>query len=109
MTNPRRATRVDFLTVLTLSLLACVFLVLLGRLGEKHSVAVYAYIIALAFWIACTLTYVIRTGSARLHDIDRSGWWLICLLVPYVNVVFLFALLLIPGNPRENSFGPAPT
>jgi uncharacterized membrane protein YhaH (DUF805 family) len=35
----------------------------------------------------------------RMHDVDRSGWWL---LVPIVNIVFLAKR----GSPGTNSYGP---
>ncbi len=41
----------------------------------------------------------IACGVRRMHDSDHSGWWL---LVPIVNLVFLF----IDGTRGENRFGP---
>jgi uncharacterized membrane protein YhaH (DUF805 family) len=38
-------------------------------------------------------------AARRLHDVDRSGWWM---LVPIVNVVF-FAKR---GSSGTNSYGP---
>ncbi|MEB0077353.1 DUF805 domain-containing protein [Pseudomonas sp. CCI3.2] len=35
----------------------------------------------------------------RLHDTDRSGWWI---LLPFVNIVFLA----LAGHPENNRFGP---
>ncbi len=43
----------------------------------------------------------IAVGVRRMHDIDRSGWWL---LVPIVNLVFSIT----KGTEGENRFGPAP-
>jgi len=43
----------------------------------------------------------ISVGVRRMHDTNRSGWWLI---VPIVGLVFLF----FNGNPNENDFGPDP-
>ena len=37
----------------------------------------------------------------RMHDQDRSGWWILC---PIANVVFLF----LDGTPGPNRFGPDP-
>nr|WP_315198336.1 DUF805 domain-containing protein [uncultured Aquabacterium sp.] len=41
----------------------------------------------------------ISIGVRRMHDSDRSGWWLI---VPFVGLVFLF----VAGTPGANRFGP---
>ena len=43
----------------------------------------------------------IAAGVRRMHDTDRSGWWL---LLPIANLVFLC----LPGNPGANRFGPSP-
>ena len=43
----------------------------------------------------------IAVGVRRMHDSDRSGWWL---LLPIVNLVFL----LLEGTKGPNRFGPDP-
>ena len=43
----------------------------------------------------------IAVGVRRMHDIDRSGWWL---LLPIVNLVFAAT----KGTEGENRFGPPP-
>jgi uncharacterized membrane protein YhaH (DUF805 family) len=37
----------------------------------------------------------------RMHDQDRSGWWILC---PILNIIFLF----FDGTPGDNRFGPDP-
>lgn len=37
----------------------------------------------------------------RMHDIGKSGWWVI---VPFVNLVFLC----LDSEPHENKYGPNP-
>jgi uncharacterized membrane protein YhaH (DUF805 family) len=44
----------------------------------------------------------------RLHDLDRSGWWLLLNLVPFVNLAFGIYLLVAPGTEGPNRFGPDP-
>ncbi|WIM57007.1 DUF805 domain-containing protein [Pantoea anthophila] len=43
----------------------------------------------------------IAVGVRRLHDTDRSGWWL---LLPIVNIVFLA----LEGQSGTNRFGSDP-
>jgi uncharacterized membrane protein YhaH (DUF805 family) len=43
----------------------------------------------------------IAVGVRRMHDLGRSGWWII---VPFVNLVFLF----MDSQPGENEYGPNP-
>jgi uncharacterized membrane protein YhaH (DUF805 family) len=43
----------------------------------------------------------------RLHDIDRSGWWLLLGGIPIGNLVLL-VFHCLRGTPGPNRFGPAP-
>lgn len=44
----------------------------------------------------------------RLHDIGRSGWWLLIGLVPVVGVIVLFVFTLLDSQPDANQYGPNP-
>jgi uncharacterized membrane protein YhaH (DUF805 family) len=44
----------------------------------------------------------------RLHDLDVSSWWGLFLLFPILQFIFLIYLLVAPGKPEDNRFGPAP-
>jgi len=44
----------------------------------------------------------------RLHDTDRSGWWIFIGLVPAIGGIWLLVLLCLSGTPGANRFGPAP-
>ncbi len=47
-------------------------------------------------------------GVQRLHDLDKSGWLYLLVLVPLVNVIFYLYLLFAPGTPGPNRFGNPP-
>ena len=49
----------------------------------------------------------LAVASRRLHDTDKSAWWLLIVLVPFGGVVLLVLLALEP-TPGPNRFGPAP-
>ena len=69
------------------------------------------------FWLACfvagyipfigwivalgTILPNIAVGVRRIHDVGKSGWWLLC---PIYNIV----LCATPGQPEENEYGPVP-
>jgi len=55
-------------------------------------------------WAVLTLMY----GKRRFNDLNRSGWWSILLLVPYVQLLPAIYLLFFPGSPGANEYGPAP-
>jgi len=58
-----------------------------------------------------SLTYMLLVLPAytavsvrRLHDTDRSGWWLIIGLIPLLGFIWLFVLFLMPSK-EVNRFG----
>lgn len=49
----------------------------------------------------------ITVGARRLHDIDRSGWWLLlCLTI--IGVLVLIYWFVQPSNEGPNRFGESP-
>jgi uncharacterized membrane protein YhaH (DUF805 family) len=44
----------------------------------------------------------------RLHDTDRSGWWVLIGLIPLVGVIVLLVFFVQDGTPGPNRFGPSP-
>ncbi len=50
----------------------------------------------------------IAVGVRRMHDIDRSGWWLLIAFVPFIGVIVLLVFALLPGTAGDNRFGPDP-
>ena len=41
----------------------------------------------------------------RLHDTDRSGWWVLIGLIPFVGGIVLLVFACLPGTPAPNRFG----
>jgi uncharacterized membrane protein YhaH (DUF805 family) len=44
----------------------------------------------------------------RLHDTDRSAWWLLLIFIPIVGWVVILLFNCQDGTPGENRFGPDP-
>jgi uncharacterized membrane protein YhaH (DUF805 family) len=44
----------------------------------------------------------------RLHDINRSGWWILIFIVPIVGFILWLVWFLREGDPGENQYGPPP-
>ncbi len=51
----------------------------------------------------------IAVGVRRLHDSDRSGWWLLLSFIPILGFLVLIYFLVQPSSPGENRFGPKST
>ena len=43
----------------------------------------------------------------RLHDINRSGWWLLMALIPFIGIITLIFLWCLKGNQNRNAYGDA--
>jgi uncharacterized membrane protein YhaH (DUF805 family) len=59
------------------------------------------------FYIAMVLPSITVTVR-RLHDTERSGWWLLLLALPAIGFIVLMAWCAAPGQRRWNEYGPDP-
>ena len=44
----------------------------------------------------------------RLHDTDRSGWWVLLGFVPVIGEIVLIVFMFLDGTPGSNAYGPNP-
>lgn len=44
----------------------------------------------------------------RLHDIDRSGWWLLLIFIPIAGPIILLVFAVTNGTQGANQYGPDP-
>ena len=61
-------------------------------------------IIGFIYWLG-VLIPGIAVGIRRLHDTDRSGWWLLIALVPFVGFIVLIVFLATDSKPGVNQYG----
>ncbi len=50
----------------------------------------------------------IAVSVRRLHDIDRTGWWVLISLVPIIGAVVLLVFAVLDSTPGSNRYGPNP-
>ncbi|HAK62107.1 MAG: DUF805 domain-containing protein [Pseudomonadota bacterium] len=77
--------------------------VMLGTFSLQTGLGLVGVIVSLALFIP-SLSVSVR----RLHDTDRSGWWLLIMLVPFAGVIVLLVFFCLEGTPGANRFGPNP-
>lgn len=41
----------------------------------------------------------------RLHDVGKSGWFLLIALIPLIGAIWLLVLMVTEGKPGENQYG----
>jgi len=84
-------------------LLACAFYVLYTVLYHLTGLFSTWVIYPPFYWC------VWATACKRLHDVGKSGWWLLVFLVPILGPLYLaFQLFLRSSQREDNQFGPSP-
>jgi uncharacterized membrane protein YhaH (DUF805 family) len=62
----------------------------------------------IVFFLATFIVPCVR----RLYDLDKSGWWSLTILVPFVGVLAWIGLVIycgfFSGEKKENKYGPVP-
>lgn len=59
------------------------------------------------FWLAGFIPYL-AVSVRRLHDLNISGWALLAMIVPLVNLIFFLFLLFSDSRPAPNQWGRSP-
>lgn len=47
-------------------------------------------------------------GVKRLHDVDKSGWFILLGLIPLINIILGLYMLFADGTVGPNQYGPDP-
>ena len=76
---------------------------LLGTFNASTNTGLFSSIYSLAVLIPS-----IAVAVRRLHDTDRSGWWILIGLVPLIGIIVLIVFFVQDSTPGTNSFGPNP-
>ncbi len=76
---------------------------LIGAYDRSTGVGLLSAIFSLAILIPS-----IAVSVRRLHDIDRTGWWVLISLVPLVGWIVLLVFHVQDSTPGTNRYGPYP-
>ena len=89
---------------LTFFLLGCVFLFTLFESGVGAIALMGLWLLTYFVMFLCGLSLLAR----RFHDMDKSGWWVLLILVPILNLATYIYLLVKKGTSGANRFGAVP-
>jgi uncharacterized membrane protein YhaH (DUF805 family) len=78
-------------------------LALTGRMALGGLAFVVVGIAALAALIPALAVQV-----RRFHDQNRTGWFALLTLIPYIGGIIILGFMLIDGTPGPNKYGPDP-
>jgi len=95
-----RAARPEFWWFYVANIIAAIVLVILTQISSIFWVLYAVYFLAI---IIPSIAVAIR----RLHDSDKSGWWLLITFIPFGSIV-LIVFWCLAGTPGPNKFGAGP-
>lgn len=58
-------------------------------------------------WLGLLVPYL-AVGVRRLHDTDRTGWWILIGFIPIIGAIVLIFFFVQRGTEGINRFGPDP-
>lgn len=104
-----RAGRIRFL--LYSQLLPITIVALMGYFLGDHSSGLSKPIEAIEAIVSMVLIVVLGmlgwiVGIQRLHDFNKSGWHILLVVIPFVNILLVLLLLFGSGTEGPNQYGP---
>src|SRR4051794_30423180 len=75
--------------------------VVLSVLAQASTV----FVVIQAIYGLAVLIPGLAVGVRRLHDTNRSGWWLLIGLIPLVGFIILIVFFATASDPRPNRYG----
>lgn len=97
-----RSPRAEYWYFTLFNVAVFILLVVLATvIGKLFMFVYYAYMLAI-------LVPSIAVSIRRMHDIGRSGWWVLISLVPMIGSIWFIVLAALPSQLGPNKFGPNP-
>lgn len=90
-----------FNMIIVLGLAMLDFLIFQTAPGKSPGVLTTIYYLAV-------LIPIIAVQVRRLHDIGRSGWWLLLSFIPIIGPIVLIVFYCKDSEPGTNQYGPNP-
>ena len=92
-----------FLFSIIITIVLSIIDVAAGSFDAKTGLGLFTGIYTLAVLIPSSAVSV-----RRLHDTDRSGWWLLISLIPIIGGLVILVFVVLDSDPAENQYGPNP-
>ena len=96
-----RATKAEFWYFILFNMIINIILMISVKIFGNFGLFLYV-IYSLAVFIPS-----LAVGARRLHDIGKSGWWLLLDLIPLIGLIVLFVWF-VTDSKEDNQYGPNP-
>ena len=70
-------------------------------------IALEMYILNLLFILVSFLPFL-AVGVRRLHDTNRTGWWVLISFIPIIGAIWIIVLWCFDSDAEDNRFGANP-
>ena len=76
---------------------------------QQINLSILIYIMYAVYLVCEIIIFIIGLPLAirRLHDVGKSGWFLLLAFIPFVNL-YLIYLFVCDSQKEENEYGPSP-
>ncbi len=74
--------------------------------GDTPSLSSGIGSIAIIIFYIATIVISVMFGKRRLNDLNRSGWFVLLLIIPFVNLLIIIYLVFFSGSDGDNNYGP---
>ncbi|KZY54621.1 hypothetical protein A3736_13920 [Erythrobacter sp. HI0063] len=76
-------------------------------LGFTGTIGNMAFAVLIIGFLGILLPYL-AVQVRRFHDQNRSGWFALINLIPYIGPLIVLVMMALPGADGENEYGPDP-
>ncbi len=102
-----RARRKAYWWFILICLLISIMLAVVDTIIGKYDAATGVGLLSGLFGLA-TFLPALGVTVRRLHDTDRSGWWLLVTLLPVIGAIVMIVFVASIGTRGDNRYGPDP-
>ena len=97
-----RAQRAEYWYFVLFNIIVAILIAIIsGIIGDTKGFLTLIYAILV---FVPHLAVVVR----RLHDVGKSGWMILLVLIPIIGSIWLFVLLVSDSIAEDNKYGPNP-
>jgi uncharacterized membrane protein YhaH (DUF805 family) len=101
-----RSRRKEYWIFTLFNCLVCIVLMIPYMAFARTGIGTFFFILLFSYELA-SIVPLLSCSVRRLHDIGKSGWWLLIYLIPLVGLI-LIVFFALDGEPGANEYGPNP-
>ena len=110
-----RARRTEYWMFVLFNVIAMILSMVVDNvLGLDFKVGSGYYEVSVGYgWVYLIYTLAVFLPSLavvvrRLHDVGKSGWFMLVTFIPIVGAIWLLVLMCTDGDKEDNAYGPSP-